>query len=186
MMRKLLVATIVTASAPVQAAPPGMTPAVDPAMPPAPSDATIAQPSYRAQLALADAAVVGVSLLGSLSANNNAVPTLVIGTYLLGSPAIHLAHDHGSRAVASLGLRLGLPLLGAMLGAGAACGGRSSCGTDAAIAVPAIGAVAGVLAASAIDLVYLGREDTIAAPRLSPTVSADGHGSVRLGLTGRF
>ena len=44
------------------------------------------------------------------------VPVVGVGVYLTGAPIVHLAHGNGARAGASLGFRLGAPLVGAVGG----------------------------------------------------------------------
>ena len=87
------------------------------------------------------------------------------------------------RATASLGLRVGLPLVGMAIGASGA-----HKGTDGEIALPAIGAVLGLVAASAIDIGYLSRAEDTAKPArmLAPAFSAGPNGNVRFGIGGTF
>ena len=80
------------------------------------------------------------------------VTGLWIGTavFALGTPIVHAAHGHVGRAFGSLGLRIGLPLVFAILF------GHSGCGdTDVPCLASGKGAVAGALVgaigASAID-----------------------------------
>ncbi|HET9989890.1 MAG TPA: hypothetical protein VFQ65_15265 [Kofleriaceae bacterium] len=173
-------------SAVAAAEPPGLTPAE------APQPATIDVPSYRLQTALADAAVIGVGLLASTtngSDGGGVGAALSLGGYLLAAPIVHLAHDHGDRAVESFALRIGVPLLGGLIGNAV---GRSQCSfncdNDADIALTALGIVTGAVAASAIDIGYLSRGDTITrtGPRLAPAVATGPNGSVRIGIGGTF
>lgn len=78
-----------------------------------------------------------------------------VGSYLLVPPIIHLAHGRPGIAAASFGLRLGVPLGGALFGVGASSG----CGDGyCRLAGAALGFVVGVVAASAIDAGALSNE----------------------------
>lgn len=73
--------------------------------------------------------------------------------YLLGGPAVHVAHERYGRAVGSLALRFALPIVGAGIGAMlATCSGNELvCGGGEMAA----GMAAGVVAASAIDVGFI-------------------------------
>ena len=71
--------------------------------------------------------------------------------WLLGPPAIHLAHGHEIRAGWSLGGRIGLPLAGALVGrlaGGDSCDLDEICSSDV---FGMIGVVVGGLAANIVD-----------------------------------
>jgi hypothetical protein len=164
------------------AEPPGLTPIAAPAVP---ETVTEELPSYRWETALADTATIVVGIAASKS---NASGVFVAG-YLLGGPLVHLANDHAGRAATSLGLRLGLPLLGLLVGAEighSQC--DADCDNDADIALAALGTLTGMIAASAIDIGYLSRGETIThtSPSFGPTLSTGPNNSVRLGIGGTF
>jgi hypothetical protein len=88
--------------------------------------------------------------------------TLILGftAYGLGSPAIHLAHGQLDNVWKSLGLRLGLPVTGAMLGA--AVGFAACSPSDQEVPCPFVGGilggVAGGVAAITIDSAFIAHE----------------------------
>lgn len=104
----------------------------------------------------------------------------VIGAagYVLAPLAIHSSHDRTAAAFGGAGLRLLLPLLGAEIGGRVSCGSRSFC---AASPGQAVGFIAGVVAASAIDAGLLAWDDARPAPPdtaratfgVAPLLSAD-------------
>ena len=105
--------------------------------------------------------------------------------YLLGGPIIHGRHHGWGRALASVGLRLGLPLAGLLLGLSTG----SSDGWPA-FGAGAVGAGVGVVAAIAVDATWA--YDDAPAPRspprplaFSPALSL-GRGGGAIGLQGRF
>lgn len=173
-MRLPILLAIVTTSSIAAAQPPGLTPPQEPA---APERVEVA-PAYRLQTAGVD-----LSALVMMSTGSSVGVGVGVATLALGAPALHLYHHQPGRAVASLGLRVGLPLAGMAIGAAGA-----QKGTDAEIALPAIGAVIGVVAASAIDIGYLSRAEDTAKPArvLAPTFAAGPNGNVRFGIGGTF
>ncbi|HEX4420797.1 MAG TPA: hypothetical protein VH165_22935 [Kofleriaceae bacterium] len=163
------------------AATPGTLPAYRDASPyaayPPPGDEPVYQPSYRWQLAMADLGTVALMFSGSDAGLLGGVMA-----YTLVAPTIHLAHDEGSRAAGSLGLRVGLPLLGALAGAvlirpisGPSQSGCFDCGgDDTTFAGAAVGVLAGMATAMVIDDLVLGRPRVthkhtsfVVAPRVS-------------------
>jgi hypothetical protein len=185
-MRVLASLWIVTSLATVAAAdPPGLTPQADP------EDTTVEVPSYRLQTAAADAAVLTLGVISAKSgAGGGGVGAVVaLGGYLLAAPLVHVAHDHSDRAGESIALRVGLPLLGGVVGN---LIGRSQCSyqcdNDADIALTAFGVMVGAGAASVLDIAYLSRGETVrrSAPRLAPTAGVGPNGQIRVGLGGTF
>lgn len=124
------------------------------------------------------------------SERGNTLALVPAAGFVLGGPTIHLVHREPWRALGSLGLRTGLPALGAALGIllthcpppeGDDYG---NCGLGEVI----VGTAVGILAASLIDGGKLARES--AKPRsvalsLAPFVSADGT-TRELRLRGEF
>lgn len=98
---------------------------------------------------------------------------LAVGTagYLLGGPIIHGAHRNHGGVVKSLGLRVGLPLLGVLAGRLDADGDSSG----------ARGAVAGLVAMIVDDTVVARRQIQVA-----PYAAPMRDGGVALGVSGRF
>lgn len=81
----------------------------------------------------------------------------LLGVALLSGPTVHLAHGEGIRAAGSLGLNLGLPLAGGLLGAAVvcaaqACSGKGNIGFYAGFFM---GGVLGLVAANVIDISVL-------------------------------
>lgn len=122
---------------------------------------------YGYQVGAPDVVGWGLVLAGAQSEAWGAAALGVAGI-LLGGPIVHAAHDHWGRAGTSLGLRVGAPLVGLSLGLGlgtANSGGGK--GALDALVYAAIGAGLGYIAAAAVDIVYLAREDVpAAAPRM--------------------
>jgi hypothetical protein len=83
-------------------------------------------------------------------------------TYLGGAPVIHWVHGNGRTGWASLGLRAGLPIGGAIAGAligAAACGSSNSEElVPCPVAFAAVGGLAGIVAAPILDSAVLARE----------------------------
>lgn len=141
--------------------PVGATPAasVSPATPWARNASLAPAPSgmwYGWQVLLCDLAAEGFGVAAVLS--RSAILLVPSGAlHALGGPIVHWSHGNAGRGFASLGLRLGLPLVGALIGA-AANNGSSA---------PAIvGGAAGSVVSIALDIAWLARE-----PR-SPALSA--------------
>jgi len=139
------------------------------------------EPSYRLQTATVDAIAIGLTTLAA-SAKSEGAAYLGVGTYLVGSPIVHIVHDHPGRAGASFGLRVLLPFIGGLIG-----DEQGGCHGDVCDSgYPGLGLFAGMVAATVLDTMWLAEGDE-APPRASwsPTVSA-GHTGVSLGVTGRF
>jgi hypothetical protein len=159
--------------------------------------AELAEPPkwYGWQTLTFDGALLVGSVVGlQLSSQSELAETLVWippVAFAVGGPTIHLIHREPWRALGSLGLRAGLPVLGGAFGIGfwSRCpppeGDYGSCGLGELV----VGAAVGVLAASLIDGFSLARESR-KAPRdvslsLAPFISADGT-TRELRLRGQF
>jgi hypothetical protein len=116
---------------------------------------------------------------------------LAAGTYVLGGPIVHAAHQNWGAAAASLGLRVGLPLTGILFGS-AGCANDSDTHLCGAVG---LGALLGIGTAIAVDASALGYEQvpvTSAATTRQPLaaistpyVVADAHRAL-LGVMGTF
>jgi hypothetical protein len=120
-------------------------------------------------------------------------------TFALGGPIVHLAHERGGTAAASLGIRVGLAAVGFLGGVAAArnCGSSSGQEDDngnfaCVVEGAAIGLSVGVAGAMIIDAAFLAHEDVgreqpqrTAALSVSPTVSVTKSAGT-VGLAGVF
>jgi hypothetical protein len=120
---------------------------------------------YGWQTLITDGAALGIALLAT-DASSNSQTTLAVlaggGSYLLGAPIIHAAHGRLGVGVGSLGLRVGAPIAGAMVGAtlegcGAFAGEEDPDSCDRPMLV---GFGLGVAAAIAVDASLLARESS--------------------------
>jgi hypothetical protein len=166
-------------------------------------DAPPAEHWYGWQTLLVDASVVVVAFGLSAATSDRApwvgasLPAVAVGGFLLGGPVVHAAHGRWNTAAASLAVRAGLPVGGALVGAGIAsvtCG--SSCrfgggdGGDVPYALlgAAFGGVIGVIAAPFVDAGGFAYEpDPTASAHVfvAPTV-AWAPGAASVGLAGQF
>jgi hypothetical protein len=91
---------------------------------------------------------------------------LAAGTYVLGGPVVHFAHENGFRGLASLGLRVATPVVFALVGYAAedCSSGGEFCGFGGFI----IGGSLGILGAIIIDAAVLAREEV---PDQQPALS---------------
>jgi hypothetical protein len=115
---------------------------------------------YGDETLLMDGASAAVALLAVLADDELASPILgfaSIGGYVAGGPMMHVRHHAPGRALGSVALRVGLPLLG--LAPALACSGRERDGCGEAIGAVLIGLPLGIGAAIAIDAAVLARED---------------------------
>ncbi len=187
----LAAAALAAGSRAAHAQAPGQTPAYaapDPG-PPVRFETVTTTERYGYQIALAD----GAALAAGLITENGGV---MIGGYLLGGPIIHLAHDQIGRGFLSLGLRVGLPYLGAIAGAAV---GESNCqGSDdelfCGLGEIIVGGLLGAATASVIDWTLLARKTTtttrqalfeVGSVRANPNLGVT-RGGVSLGLSGSF
>jgi hypothetical protein len=105
--------------------------------------------------------------------------------WLASGAVVHLAHRNYGRAAASVGLRLGLPLIGAAIGNSTANG----CTGDWCDVGPTLlGGLLGMGAAEVIDLVIAKDEHEVApAPSRSWTpVASVRHSGATVGIAARF
>jgi hypothetical protein len=114
--------------------------------------------------------------------------------YLAASPVIHLLHGHPKKSLASLGLRLGAPLLLSV--AGTIIGAMSSPNSHDAWAENIftgfqVGVYAGITAAMLTDYIFLARDTVLEPPpaatgSLTVTASPNRTGGASIGLVASF
>lgn len=109
---------------------------------------------YGWQTLLVDLSWIAVSGAGAAKGSSGLVALGLLG-YPIGVPVVHGLHGKGGRAASSFALRLGLPLLAGMVGAGIGSAGESKncdevCGF-AALGGAYLGMATGALAAILID-----------------------------------
>jgi hypothetical protein len=146
---------------------------------------------YGTPMLVADATALAAFGVAPHLEGTNAPTALVVSglaAYVVVSPVVHLLHDHGDRALGSLALRLGLPILGAMMGI--PLGG--SCHTDDDSCVSRglyYGTLIGLGTAAIVDqlMAFDRRERPARSHGLSvaPTLAIGGGGG-SLGLAGAF
>ena len=108
--------------------------------------------------------------------------------YLVGPPLMHLSHSRPRTALASVSLRVGLPLLGLVVGDSL----PDHCDEGDCIDSPpmkiVVGMGVGVVAASVIDAVFLAKGDE--APAKTQTswrpIARPTRGGLALGIAGEF
>jgi hypothetical protein len=154
---------------------------------------------YRGYLAVADAAALGL-WIGAFATENAGLGIGGLAIYLLGGPIIHGTNGQGSRAAASAGFRLGLPvigLFGGLLVGGAVCddSGESDFGClSSAVGGALVGTFVGTISAMVVDDVFLGKVELprVQPARLRPRLTALGpvadpkRGMLGMTLTGTF
>ncbi len=101
--------------------PPTPTPAPAPAPAPAPTTTTREAPHYEKvwygyQTLVIDGIALA-TLLGGVASKSGPVTGVGLGTYVLGTPIVHMAHGNIGPGFGSLGLRLIVPLIGSGIGA---------------------------------------------------------------------
>ena len=169
-------------SAPTVNAPPRHAPTVD-----APEEH---EEWYGWQTLTTDAAsvtfLVGFGVAAGRS-NNDATETVFAsacaGAYFLGGPIVHAAHGNWGRAAGSLGLRVGAPFVGSLLGLVIASSTDSS--FDDSAGMGAVGALVGIGTAVVLDAAVLGYETVQDEPVVMPAMSTGKNGTW-VGVTGRF
>jgi hypothetical protein len=151
--------------------------------------------SYGGENALADTAAL--ALLGTSSALGDdhgdlarATLEISVGTYLLGSPVIHLLHGRPGEAFGSLALRVVVPGVLGLAGAGVFYGldsGREE-PIGSLVVGGAIGAGIGMVTAAIIDDSLLTRvSHSDAPPAWTPTVGPESSsGGLGLGVAGTW
>lgn len=161
----------------------------------APADNTVATPAhtkstttwYGWQIALADLTALGLAVKTETS-------ELLLAEYLFGGLVIHAAHGEQRKALASVGLRVGVPVVGFLLGAAqGSCNDEEDfdCGLGAMVA----GTVIGMGTAAVLDWFWLANKTRRVEGRTAllrthgieanPTLAVQRDGA-RIGLAGTF
>ncbi len=157
---------------------------------------------------VADVLVVGFGVTGGSSAGSNTLLGAAAAVHSLGAPSVHLFHRQYGRAALSFGLRVTLPCLGALVGAGIGASQSQTSDDEVAFSPPlilgALGFAVGWLASSAIDDSAIAWEHAAPppagvrspppvevegiqwAPTLSPLIDRSGARGASLGLVGTF
>lgn len=121
-----------------------------------------------------------------------AMADAALALYVLGGPAVHLFHHNHGGALASLGLRVSMPLAGAFVGSS-----LSDCDGWCELGDMVLGLGAGAAVASIIDFTLVARTEVIdentepwlvhaGSLHANPVVAATDSGSATLGLAGTF
>jgi hypothetical protein len=149
--------------------------------------------SYRHLTLGLDVATVGLFALG-VKQEDGGLIELSLATYVLGAPIVHLAKGRSGRALASVGMRLALPIVGGFLGQALRTTCVSSdpyydeCDEEGPSGEAAIGALVGIATAMIVDSAYLAGGDPPTPkpqPTWSPTIGAS-QGGFSLGAAGSF
>jgi hypothetical protein len=150
---------------------------------------------YRLHLLAADSAAVLVTVLGAASDSEDIRSATAYSIFLF-APAMHLAHGNPRAAAGSLGLRFGMPLVGAMAGFLAIDAPRATSDDDddddddgafmpfgyGTLVGFGVGFVSGIV----LDYTLLAKKETLETrPSWQPTVSVSSRGA-SVGLAGRF
>ncbi len=113
---------------------------------------------YGWQTLIVDGAVIVTSIaVGASTDTGSAGGTVYLLGYALGGPIVHWANGQVGMGFASLGLRVGAPVVAGVLG-GALAAGASSGDGYAVVGGAAIGIVAGSIAAVVVDAAVLARK----------------------------
>jgi len=142
---------------------PNQAPVADPAAQPAPVEAPAVDWHrqrrhseetywYGWQTLIADGASLVVVPIIAGSTESEALAFVALGGYLLAPPIIHAAHGRWGITFASLGLRIGLPVVAALVGAAVDQDCRDFC------AGPVVGLIAGIGGAVTLDAALLSDE----------------------------
>jgi hypothetical protein len=144
-------------------------------------------PWYGWETLLIDAASISMLVVAAES-DEGPVAVIGLGIYALGGPAIHFGHGEALNGIGSLGLRLGLPAIGGLIGAQVAQVSEGCRGYEC-FEGAGYGILLGMGAAVVLDAALLGyrRSDdvSVTSRRVVPTLSLAG-GRSTLGLAGTF
>lgn len=165
-----------------------------------PADTPVLKRWYGWETLSLDAAALGLGAMSFATYDGRGTAGALLGsgalsTYAFGAPAVHLLRDQSGKAVTSLGVRIGLPVLAVGI---ASIGRDSSCAEDSADfdAVKCrpqqdrmmLAGLLSVVAASLIDGAFIAWEPP-PAPRklsLSPVLAWNGEKGGVAGVAGTF
>lgn len=152
--------------------------------------------TYRGSIAIADATAMGVAI-GGIAGRYDGVWLLGLSSYIVAAPLIHGSNENPRGALASLGLRVALPVAGLIAG--------YQIGTDRCKSEPLgceavyffLGGVAGAVSASIIDIAFLAETEIevekhdpwalhAGSINANPIVAPTRHAGLTLGLHGTF
>jgi hypothetical protein len=131
---------------------------------------------YGWQTLIADGGSFALALLALHQANTSAEKPLIIASaalYLAGAPTVHFVHGNVPEGIGDVLYRGGIPAAAGLLGA--VIGGAGTNSIGGGVYGGLIGVVAGGVAASTIDAIWLASEPapmpTSSRPRILPTVT---------------
>jgi hypothetical protein len=116
-------------------------------------DASPREHWYGTETLLTDAGALALFLSGVAVNDRGTSRSIVVGSgvaYLLGGPVVHLLHGRELTSLASLGLRVGLPATGGLVGRGLAGLGPYDDGDEVVLGT-VFGALGGLLGAVILD-----------------------------------
>lgn len=137
---------------------------------PAPAETASPAPPpewYGWQILITDGVAIS-GIVAGVAADSESLTTL--GVFYMGGPVVHWSHGYSGRGWESLGLRLGLPLVGALAGVGVASAATECHGFGCLGGAP-VGAGVGALGAMALDVTCLAWEDPPQSTRVRTTAS---------------
>ena len=139
--------------------------------------------SYGWQIVLAD--VGGLVVAGVVGAAGGGGAS--VAPYFLASPIVHGVHGNSGKAIGSLGLHLGLPIVGMLVGVGV---GGHNCDSDACgLGGLVLGMMGGMVAATVVDAAWLAHttvEVDSSQVSLAPTVTVARSGGATFGVAATF
>jgi len=124
-----------------------------------------------------DAAAIAATVWGSTSEEYGTGYGLAITLFAAGGPLVHSLHHHPARALASAGLRVGVPVLAMLAGAGIAAASAGPAPPDNYASFPvwfggaAAGLSIGILAAIIADDAFLAWDEDDAPPAPSQSLA---------------
>jgi hypothetical protein len=126
---------------------------------------------YGWQNGLVDAATIGLMVEG-VNTNSGGAGWIGLVGWAIGSPIVHIAHERGGAAIASLGMRVGFPFLGGVIGSASCSNGHQEDGWGCFGAV-AGGVLFGGVIAMIVDDAALAHETVKKEPEpwVTPTAS---------------
>ncbi len=148
---------------------------------------------YGWQILISDA-VSAALVLGSAEAGIQEASDVATVAFVLGGPVIHVLHGKTRTGLYSLGLKIGLPVGGALIGAAvgsARCRREEDAAFLCGLGDVAVGLLVGYAVAEVIDVFILARKYHTRYPSqdesrvIVPVLRAQ-HGGASLGLAGRF